>query len=82
MCITTYLVDEFVPYAASALAASVIIRSIMGAVIPLAGRQMYAKLGFGWGNSLLAFIITVLLPIPWLLYKYGERMRKSHKIEL
>jgi hypothetical protein len=82
MCITTYLVDAFVPYAASALAASVIIRSIMGAVIPLAGRQMYAKLGFGWGNSLLAFITTALLPIPWLLYKYGERMRTRYRIDL
>jgi hypothetical protein len=82
MCITAYLVDAFFPYAASALAASTIIRSIMGAVIPLAGRQMYAELGLGWGNSLLAFITAAILPIPLLLYKYGEKMRTQHRIDM
>src|SRR5580700_6343427 len=56
MCITTYLVDAFTVYAASALAANTVVRSVMGAVLPLAGQSMYDALGLGWGNSLLGFI--------------------------
>jgi MFS family permease len=68
----TYLVDAYERYAASAMAASTILRSVMGALIPLAGESMYAKLGYGWGNSLLSFITLVMLPFPWLFYRYGE----------
>ncbi len=49
MCISLYLIDAFVIYAASALAANTVIRSIMGAVLPLAGQKMYNTLGLGWG---------------------------------
>ncbi|KAH8647442.1 multidrug resistance protein [Tricladium varicosporioides] len=82
MCIQTYLVDAYEQYSASALAASTILRSFMGALIPLAGRSMYAALGYGWGNSLLAFITLVMLPFPWLFYQYGEGLRKRFVVEL
>jgi MFS family permease len=82
MCTQTYLVDAYETYSASALAASTILRSLMGATIPLAGRSMYAKLGLGWGNSLLAFITLVMLPLPWVFYRYGERLRKRYKVDL
>jgi hypothetical protein len=54
----------------------------MGAVIPLAGRGMYAKMGLGWGNSLLAFITLAMLPLPWMFYRYGEGLRKRHRVDL
>jgi hypothetical protein len=73
-----YLVDAFTQYSASALAASTLLRSLMGALLPLAGRSMYNALGYGWGNSLLGFLTAAMLPIPWLLLKYGERLRKMH----
>lgn len=73
----SYLVDAFTIYAASALAANTVIRSIGGALLPLAGQAMYAALGLGWGNSLLGFIAVALLPIPLVMMKYGERWRKS-----
>lgn len=81
MPIQTYLVDAFTVYAASALAANTVLRSLMGALLPLAGRQMYATLGLGWGNSLLAFIALGLCPIPIIFYKYGERIRKSPRFQ-
>jgi MFS family permease len=81
MCISTYLVDAYTVYAASALAANTVIRSIMGAVLPLAGQKMYLKLGLGWGNSLLAFVAIALLPVPWVLLKWGEQMRKKFEIK-
>ncbi|ROW15939.1 hypothetical protein VPNG_02482 [Cytospora leucostoma] len=80
MCVVSYLVDAFTIYAASALAANTVVRSIMGAVLPLAGGKMYDSLGLGWGNSLLGFIAIACIPVPILLLKYGERMRKSFDV--
>jgi len=82
MPINTYLVDAYTIYAASALAASTVLRSLMGALLPLAGRSMYQTLGLGWGNSLLAFIALAFTPLPFFLLKYGERIRKSKRFAL
>lgn len=79
MCINTYLIDAYTRYAASAMAANTILRSILGAVFPLFGLQMYGALGYGWGNSLLGFISAALCPIPFLFYYYGERIRTNPK---
>lgn len=76
LCIIAYLIDAFELYAASALAANTVVRSIFGAVLPLAGATMYHALGYGWGNSLLGFLALAMVPIPILLTKFGERMRK------
>ena len=80
MCITSYLIDAFNVYAASALAASTVVRSVMGALLPLAGQSMYASLGLGWGNSLLGFIAVACIPVPWVLIKYGRKLRESFDV--
>jgi hypothetical protein len=36
---------------------------------------MYDALGYGWGNSLLAFIALVGCAIPPLFWFHGEAMR-------
>ena len=78
----TYLVDAFTIYAASALAANTVLRSLIGALLPLAGQKMYDTLGLGWGNSLLAFIAVAMCPIPVIFYRYGERIRKNPKFQV
>jgi hypothetical protein len=70
-----YLVDTFTIYAASAIASSTVLRSIGGALLPLVGPSMYAELGFGWGNTLLAFLVLVSTPVLIMLYRYGEYIR-------
>ena len=82
MPVTTYLVDAFTIYAASAIAANTILRSLMGALLPLAGRKMYQTLGLGWGNSLLAFIALAMCPMSWIFFRYGERIRKSPRFQI
>lgn len=77
MAVSMYLVDTYSMYAASALAANTIMRSIAGGVLPLCALKMYDKLGLGWGNSLLAFIALAFLPIPFLMQRYGERLRNG-----
>lgn len=79
--IQMYLVDAFGIYAASAIATNTVVRSLFGATLPLAGRPLYSTLGYGWGNSLLAFIALVLSPIPVLLVRYGERIRTNPRFQ-
>jgi MFS family permease len=82
MPVMGYLVDAFTIYAASALAANTVLRSIGGALLPLAGRSMYHSLGFGWGNSLLGFVTIGFCPLLIMLYKFGETIRLKYPIEL
>ena len=77
MTVSTYLVDAFTIYAASAMAANTVFRSLAGALLPLAGPKMYETLGLGWGNSLLGFIAVALCPLPIIFYIFGERIRTS-----
>jgi MFS family permease len=79
---STYLVDCFQLYAASAMAASTVLRSLCGAIVPLAGQKMYQSLGYGWGNSVLAFIAIVFMPTPILFTRYGEYLRTRFKVNL
>ncbi len=77
-----YLVDAFGPFAASALAANTLLRSLFGTFLPLAGPKMYASLGLGWGNSLLGFLALAFAPVPLLFWKYGEVVRKRFPVKL
>lgn len=74
---STYIVDAYPAHAASATAAATVLRSLVGALLPLAGGKMYGTLGIGWGNSLLGFIALALLPVPIVFYVYGARIRES-----
>ena len=82
MCVQTYMVDVFTIYAASAIAANTVLRSLMGAFLPLAGPSMYKALGLGWGNSLLGFIAAAMVPVTWFFYKYGEKIRTHPRFQV
>jgi len=82
MPIGTYLVDAYTSYAASAMAANTVLRSIGGALLPLGGRSMYQSLGLGWGNSLLAFIALGMTPMIWVFCKYGEKIRHHPRFKM
>lgn len=78
---TNYLVHSYGIYAASALAGNAVLRSVMGATLPLAGPRMYAVLGSNWAGTLLALLEAMCIPIPFIFYKYGHRIRmKSNMI--
>lgn len=71
MSANTYLADSYLVHAAFVTAASTALRSLAGAVLPLAGPSMYKALGPGWGNSLLAFIALAMCAVPLLFTLYG-----------
>ncbi|KAJ4202410.1 hypothetical protein NW759_015397 [Fusarium solani] len=73
----TYLVDAFTRHAASVTAANAVLRSLLGALLPLCGLKLYDALGLGWGNTLLGLICLALAPVPWLLNSFGGRIRNS-----
>ena len=79
---TTYLVDVFTKHAASAMAANTVLRSVVAAILPLAGPPLYRKLGYGWGNSLLGFLSLLMIPIPFLFLRYGEHIRTRYPVKL
>ncbi len=37
---------------------------------------MFNNLGVDWAGSLLGFLAVAFLPIPFLFYIFGERLRK------
>ncbi|KAH7304231.1 major facilitator superfamily domain-containing protein [Stachybotrys elegans] len=70
-----YLLDEFT-HAASANAASRMLSNMLGFVFPIFAPQLFARLGYGWGNSMLAFLFIGLgCPVPLLLWLWGARLR-------
>ncbi|KAH6980698.1 major facilitator superfamily domain-containing protein [Ilyonectria sp. MPI-CAGE-AT-0026] len=78
----TYLVDAFPTHAASATAANTVLRSVGGALLPLAGPKMYKALDQGWGNTLLAGVSFGMMGMIVVAYKYGERLRTGSKHQL
>lgn len=73
------LVDTYLMYAASAIAANTVARSACGAAAPLFTDQMFTKLGIGGGGSLLGGVAVLLALIPFAFYKYGESIRVKSK---
>jgi hypothetical protein len=56
----TYVIDGFTLHAASALAAVSFLRSLAGFGFPLFAPAMYAALGHGKGDTVLAVVAIVL----------------------
>ena len=76
-CITSYLIDAYTKYAASAIAAVTVLRSLAGFGFPMFAGRMYGALGLGWGNTVLAGVaLGVGVPVTVGLVVFGETLRK------
>lgn len=75
--ITNYLIDGYTIFAASVLAANTLLRSLFGAAFPLFTRVMYENLGTQWASSVPAFLALIMMPAPFILYKYGSVIRSK-----
>ncbi|KAJ5297871.1 hypothetical protein N7508_008120 [Penicillium antarcticum] len=82
MPIQTYVIDCYPAYAASANATLTATRSLVGALLPLAGPKMFDALGLGWGNSLLGFVALAFVPVPIIFTKYGKSIRERWPVNL
>ncbi|KAL3703550.1 hypothetical protein TMatcc_010739 [Talaromyces marneffei ATCC 18224] len=75
----SYLVDVYLMLAASALAANMLMRSVLAGAFPLFANAMVTNLGIGWACSVLGFIAAAMIPIPFLFYIYGKKLRARGK---
>ncbi|CAP99025.1 hypothetical protein E8E15_003350 [Penicillium rubens] len=74
-----YLIDTYLMFAASAIAANTFCRSMVAASFPLFSRQMFQGMGIQWASTLLGCVAAVLVPIPIGFYFFGKRLRMKSK---
>lgn len=55
-------------------------RSIFGATLPLAGARMYEVMTPRWAGTFLGLLEVALIPIPWIFYRRGERIRAKSPV--
>ncbi|PHH71059.1 hypothetical protein CDD83_5281 [Cordyceps sp. RAO-2017] len=79
-CVNGYVVDAYTRYAASAIGAITVLRSLAGFGFPLFAPYLYESLGYGRAGSVLAACaVAVGWPSPVLLWMYGARLRARSK---
>ena len=76
---TNYFVDTYGLYAASAVSAYTILRSTLAAALSHVARPMFNTLGVGPAMSILGGVACLGLPMPFVLAKYGLRLRRMSK---
>ncbi|SPO31186.1 related to TPO3 - Polyamine transport protein [Ustilago trichophora] len=65
-------------FTAPQIAATVIGRSLSGATIPLCTHRLHEKLGgIGYLYTMLAGLVILTMPLPYLVFRFGERLRSS-----
>lgn len=79
LSIMNYLIDAYVIYAASVLAANSVLRSLFGAAFPLFTTYMFENLGIHWASTIPAFLALACVPFPFLFFKFGPQIRKRCK---
>ncbi|KAG8162718.1 hypothetical protein KVR01_007196 [Diaporthe batatas] len=77
---SNYLAGAYGYFAASALAGNAVMRSIFGATLPLAGARMYEAMTPRYAGMFLGLLEVLLVPIPWVFYRRGERIRAGSRV--
>ncbi|KAI1345506.1 major facilitator superfamily domain-containing protein [Xylaria sp. FL0043] len=72
---SNYLAGAYGIYAASALAGNAVTRSLLGGLLPLAGPKLYETLTPPWAGTFLGLLEVVLIPIPFVFWRYGDKIR-------
>ncbi|TVY81592.1 putative efflux pump kojT [Lachnellula suecica] len=83
VCIFTtsymYIIFVYLQYAASALGFMTFARYVIAGALTPASIRMYDVLGPHWALTIVAIIATVMAPVPYVLYKYGHKVRAMSK---
>ncbi|KAJ6013215.1 hypothetical protein N7540_007806 [Penicillium herquei] len=70
-----YIIDVYMGHTVSAISIHVVVRSLASATFPMFELAMYDRLGIDWSSTLLACLSFVIMPCPFLLWRYGARIR-------
>ena len=74
-----YVIDSYETYAASALASVTLIRYVAAGGMTVVGIPMYENLGVHRTLTILGAISALLVPLPYLFYVYGIKIRTKSK---
>lgn len=75
--LTAYVMDAYGLYFASAIAATVVLRSIGGAIFPLFSTSMFNALGDQWAMSVFGFMSAVCMPMPIIFFVSPSHLNDS-----
>jgi len=75
----TYLVVSYREFAASAMAGNSFLRSSFAAGFPLFAGPMFDRLTPAGALGLLSGLLFLILPLPFLFYHFGERIRRNSR---
>ncbi|EPQ31657.1 uncharacterized protein PFL1_00990 [Pseudozyma flocculosa PF-1] len=78
--IQQYLADAYgAEWGASAISAQGLIRNSMAASFPLFSTQMFRNLDVWGAGTLLGCLLALAVPLPFILIKFGARIRANSK---
>ncbi|KAF8342500.1 MFS general substrate transporter [Amanita rubescens] len=78
----TYLVTAYRPIAASAMASNSAMRSSFAAGFPLFAGPMYARLSAPGATALLAGLMALMIPLPFVFDRIGDRLRAKSRFAM
>ncbi|TKA81917.1 hypothetical protein B0A49_00150 [Cryomyces minteri] len=74
-----YVIDSYESFAASALVAVTLIRYIAAGGMAVVGIPFYKNMGVQYTLTIMACISALLVPLPYVFYKYGHQIRRHSK---
>jgi multidrug resistance protein len=74
-----YLIDSYELFAASALASVTVVRYVASGGMVVVAIPMYENLGVHWTCTLMGCLSALMVPVPYLLYRYGYKIRTWSK---
>ncbi|TKA46787.1 hypothetical protein B0A54_03743 [Friedmanniomyces endolithicus] len=74
-----YIIDAYETYAASALASITLIRYFAAGGMTIAGIPFYQNEGVAYTLTILACLSCLLVPVPYVFYRYGPAIRAKSK---
>ena len=72
-----YIIDSYEIYAASALASVTLLRYFAAGGMVVVGIPFYENLGVHYTLTVLACISALLVPVPYVFFKYGHWIRQK-----
>ncbi|KAJ5958760.1 Major facilitator superfamily domain general substrate transporter [Penicillium vulpinum] len=83
VCIFTttymYIIFVYLQYAASALGFMSFARYLVAGALSPVSVKMYENIGPHWSVTIVAILATIMAPVPFVLYKYGHKVRAMSK---
>lgn len=74
-----YIIDSYGAYAASALTFVALVRYLVAGGMTVVSIPFYENMGTHYTLTILACISAVMVPVPYVLYFAGPRIRKSSR---